>query len=291
MKLALIVVSLFSSALSFACPIPNAEMGQHFNRIAYDNTQTTPLYSAVPGAATEKEFKEMINKARMLYTPVFQRSGFRFRIEAAWNDNTINAYASEFRSTKNVAMYGGYARGMTRDSFLTVLCHEIGHHLAGFPRYTGSAMSSEGQADYFSTLRCMKAMLRGDVRNQIIALKLNLPQEIKRACQYQYGMTEDYYICLRGAKAAEDYGQQQASRSGSGMKISLATPSTDIVNHTQETHPEPQCRADTKLQGILCNVPITMGLSIYNEKVGTCNGTTGHRVGMRPACWFAAAKN
>jgi Zn-dependent protease with chaperone function len=54
-------------------------------------------------------------------------------------------------------MFGGLARDplVTKDGFSAVICHEIGHHIAGAPRKGFSWASNEGQADYFATTKCL----------------------------------------------------------------------------------------------------------------------------------------
>jgi hypothetical protein len=45
------------------------------------------------------------------------------------------------------------------DSYALVACHEVGHHLGGLPVFVSSPVSVEGQADYFSSLKCMRRYL------------------------------------------------------------------------------------------------------------------------------------
>lgn len=95
---------------------------------------------------------------------------------------------------------------MTPDAYLSVICHEIGHHFDGFPKQIGSSWSSfEGQADYFSTLKCMKEVLKRDPENEAVALALDLPSEVKKQCKFQFPKDIDFNICLRLAKAAEEH--------------------------------------------------------------------------------------
>ena len=74
--------------------------------------------------------------------------------------NTVNANASQRGRTWIVNMYGGLARRpeITPDGFAMVLCHELGHHMGGFPFVSGWA-ANEGQSDLFATLSCGRILL------------------------------------------------------------------------------------------------------------------------------------
>lgn len=91
-----------------------------------------------------------------------------------------NASAQRMGSTWVVNMYGGLARHneITIDGFALVLCHEIGHHLGGAPKYGGFNTwgTNEGGSDYFATLKCLRRIFQNDdntkaIENMTIDLK------------------------------------------------------------------------------------------------------------------------
>ena len=86
-----------------------------------------------------------------------------------------------------VIMFGGLARRpeITADGFLLVVCHELGHHLAGYP-FIDDWAANEGQADYFATQSCTKNIWQNDnetnstfrVRVDYVAKKKNVISHI-----------------------------------------------------------------------------------------------------------------
>ena len=275
---------LLSTTGLFACPI---EANQSQSHLATELNQVRESSSV-----TEIEFDRLVEIASESYAGIFKKQGLKLKIDASWKDNTPNAYSDQLGETRYIYLFGGYARLplMNKDTYLSVICHELGHHLGGFPRVVGSTWASaEGEADYFSTLKCMKNLLKDDPENERIALSLDLPEEVKNQCQIQHPHINDYYICLRSSKAAEIYGRINASLAtpNSTTEISLLTPVTRRVFSTNLSYPMPQCRVDTKLQGALCNASIDIPMGYQDENKGACSVKNGNPIGARPECWFA----
>ena len=111
----------------------------------------------------EDRFNAVIDLAEKAYQEVFKSKGRRLVVvERKWSSGTVNAYAYQRGKTSYVAMFGGLARhpAVTADGFLTVVCHEIGHHIGGYP-FVNSWASNEGQSDYYATTKCLKAAWKG----------------------------------------------------------------------------------------------------------------------------------
>jgi hypothetical protein len=71
----------------------------------------------------------------------------------------VNAEVNKIDSGVAIRVMGGMLGHpkMTPDTLLLLLCHEIGHYLGGPPFKSRNGWSStEGQADYYSGLRCAK---------------------------------------------------------------------------------------------------------------------------------------
>ena len=259
--------------------------------LAYRETQD----KVDAGNISKKEFLRIIDRVKKIYVPIFKDLDMNFKIEHLWEDKQQNAFAGMSGSDRFILLYGGYARQklMTPDAYLSIVCHEIGHHLGGFPKKMNSTWSSsEGQADYFSTLKCMKEVLESDSENSSVADSLDLPEQIKLQCRLQFSDEDQYSICLRSSKASEDYGKVIANIlvPGSEKYISLTTPATELAFVTNLRHPSAQCRADTKFQGALCNVSPLISLDDEDETIGTCNLNDFNILGNRPACWFIHRK-
>ena len=210
-------------------------------------------------------------------------------------NNRINADITKVNNQVVVQIFGGMLRHneMNSDVLQILICHELGHFLGGPPLKSRSGWSStEGQADYFSTLKCMKEVLESDSGNSSSAAALDLPEEIKSMCRKQYSDDNQYNICLRSSKAAEDYGKAIADilMPGSGNTISLMTPSDEMTFVTNLRHPKVQCRVDTKFQGALCNASPLVSLDDEDETMGTCHLNNFNIIGNRPACWFVHSK-
>ena len=294
----LLILSQVSSV--FACNITEEELKFRVLMIYSSNIHYNSLFfPRIPfvneGNLTKREYNHIIDSVKKIYIPLFKEKGLNFRIEEAWDDDQTNAFAGVRGSDRYILLYGGYARHklMTKDAYLSVVCHEVGHHLGGFPRKaTSNWSSSEGQADYFSTLKCMKEVLRKDEDNESFALSLELPNEVKELCQDQHGIDQEYFICLRSAKAAEEHARVLVALANkeSVTKVSLMTPDVNVSQITNLQHPSAQCRLDTKFQGALCNVATTIALDGDDERQGACHPKSLSPLGSRPACWFVHKK-
>lgn len=282
-KIAILTFIIHLSS-AWSCPMTNYDSQMSWVNSIEETSKSSNI--------TEEEFNLLIKRVSGSYHETFKRKGLKLKIEGRWKSKENNAYSDQSGSNRFVYLYGGYARLplMDQDTFLSVICHEIGHHLGGFPRAEGSTWaSSEGQADYFSTLKCMKVVLKDDSENEKMALSLDLPVEVKDQCRTQFQKDDDYHICLRSSKAAETYGKINASLAtpDSTKEISLLTPTFKRVFFTNLWYPLPQCRVDTKFQGALCNSEIEVPLGYDDENKGVCSLKNGTPIGERPSCWFA----
>lgn len=108
------------------------------------------------------------------------------------------------------------SKNLTEDEILLVLCHELGHHLAGPPKaQRGGWASCEGQADYWATANCFRQVVRSNVSVENISLNL----------------TTHY------------------SQLSFKSPPSLNRRSTTEVLRINYGYPSPQCRLDTLLAG------------------------------------------
>ena len=199
---------------------------------------------------TQDEFNKVIDEAEATYVQVFKGLGGNLKINRLWSNTTVNASAQQTGATWIVNMYGGLARRpeVTRDGFALVLCHEIGHHLGGYP-FSSAWAANEGQSDYYATLACGRLLWTGqDEENARFAETVEpIPQAM---CDKAWTTTEDRNLCYRmmaGGKSLADL----LSALG-GTKASWSTPDTKVVATTNNAHPAGQCRLDTYAAGALC---------------------------------------
>jgi hypothetical protein len=248
-----------------------------------------PTSAKREGGITEQQFNHVIDVVSGVYAPIISQHGGNLEVERNWTDPTVNAYAEQEGSKWSVSMFGGLARHktITEDGFYLVICHEIGHHLGGVPLYSykSSWASTEGQADYFSTTKCLRRVWLNE-DNKTITSKMDIPNVLKKNCSNgRRTSADDYYLCLRGAMAGLSVSNLFQALGG-GKAPKFDTPDPSKVSQTNENHPAAQCRLDTYYQGALCDVSYNEDFSRDSEVTGACHSANGHTVGTRPLCWF-----
>lgn len=253
---------------------------------------------------TKEEFDQAIEEVEQIYAPIVANLGGNLKIERNWDDGTVNAYASQTGKTWKVAMFGGLARHatITKDAMALVVCHELGHHIGGAPKKGGSAgggwwggtsvaswASNEGQSDYFATLKCLRKAWAND-NNVAIAKALKAPKLVTDMCSKTYKKNKvDSALCVRTSMAGQSVGNLFAVL-GKLPEPKFETPDAKVVKTTDDNHPKAQCRLDTYYQGSLCDISMNEDVSQKEEVQGTCHGSLGHKVGLRPLCWFKPSK-
>jgi len=233
---------------------------------------------------TKKEFMSIIEKVEKVYSPVIKKEYRKtLKVNKLWSNNTVNASAQRRFNTWIVNMYGGLARhpDVTEDGFALVVCHELGHHLGGAPRYSGNWASNEGQADYFGATKCFKRVFEKDDNEAIIAA-MDIDEEATTKCQEAYSDRAENALCIRTAMA----GISLAKLLGRGSNVSLATPDTSVVTRTNDRHPAGQCRLDTYFQGGLCIKSWQDEVDGTNPNKGVCTRAEDFQLGLRPLCWY-----
>ncbi len=281
MKLFALSMMLMVSTASIAC----MENGSGF---VEENDLRIPVNAKRVGGLTEAQFNAVIDKTEAIYLPIATNMGGKLKIARKWSDATVNANASRFGSSWNVNMYGGLARHstITEDGFALVLCHEIGHLIGGAPTISSifSKMANEGQADYFAALKCLRKTFLND-DNAAINASMTIPTTLNSSCAKQFSNETEKNICIRTGMAGVSVANLFAALRNLPIG-SFDTPDPAVVNSTYNQHPAHQCRLDTYFQGSLCDISFNEDVSMKDETVATCNTSTGHKIGVRPLCWF-----
>ena len=279
-------------------------------------------FGAEETGISEKDFNTSLDAIEHVYQPEVQAAGARLKILRNWMSPEVNAGASRSPDGKTwmLHMFGGMARHpeMTNEGFLLVACHEMGHHLGLSPHYPGDAMASEGQADYYATLKCMRRTLAlfktaGQTRGLVRTAPRLATEACKRFQQKSFDGTDDgVAVCLRSHAAASTLGQilgeiindalQKAGRKTLPIP-KLSTPDLTVVRKTiVDDYPSPQCRLDTYSAGALCPIGVNTPLDAENPNSGVClNPTSGaegagsqdsiiDKLGARPPCWYNQAE-
>jgi hypothetical protein len=280
--------AIFSHSL-YACDI-NGKTG-----FLPDNTFNIPVGQKASGGITENTFNKVIDKINSIYSEIVKEKGGNLVFDKKWEDGTVNALAHrEGNEGKDwvVSMYGGLARQplMNADGLALVVCHELGHHIGGIPtkKIGNSWASSEGQADYFATLKCLRRYFK-DEDNVGAIKKMKVTPEAQKQCQLVYSNEEEMAVCIRSAMAGLNLAQIFRSLFNEKKAVNFSTPDTNVVTINFDKHPASQCRLDTYFEGSLCDKSVEEDVSYKDENIGTCSVKNGDQIGSRPLCWFAPA--
>lgn len=282
----LILNSLLIIGSSSACGVQKGDGFLPKNNLRIPSTFFTPGKTM-----TEATFNKIISDVEAIYRPLMAAQGKELVIHRLWKNPEVNAQAyKESRESKyyELDMFGGLARhpAITPDAFALVVCHELGHHLAGAPAVDtlwGKA-SNEGQADYFATTKCIRKYFaaKNNMQQGLAGKKVSTTAQSQ--CQATWGKTKDFYICLSTSMASQSLADLFAASERSMTNAQFDTPSDKVVTTTYNDHPAAQCRLDTYFQGSLCKVSQSVDFSSQDASKGACNSYA--QMGARPKCWY-----
>jgi hypothetical protein len=284
-KQGLLAVALVLSQSGYTCTQTGSE-----GFVPENNLKITTTMKRF-GGLSEAQFNAAIDKVETIYAPVIASMGAKLNIIRKWEDATVNAYAQQAGKEWKVSMFGGLARHetITEDGMSLVVCHEIGHHIGGAPQkasmWASSWASNEGQADYWATLKCLRKVWLNDDNEAVIA-KMEVPETLTKTCDKEKLWSVERAICIRGGMAGDSVARLFAALAKDPAPAKFETPSTKVVTKTDDNHPASQCRLDTYFQGALCEKSFNEDVSNDTEVTGTCHGSTGQTLGLRPLCWF-----
>lgn len=239
---------------------------------------------------SEERFNQIIDRANSVYAPIVKSKKGNLFFSRNWKDDTVNASAIRFGgSAWYVNMYGGLARHplVTDDGFLLVVCHELGHHLGGTPTKGGIRgfwASTEGQADYFGTLKCMRRILENDDNVEIVK-NLNVDSFLELKCREHYKSEKEVALCTRLGMAAKSVAELLGSLGGNSV-VNFDTPDLTIVKKSNPDHPKAQCRLDTYFNATLCPISYNEDLDKKDPTIGACTKKKNLAFGARPFCWY-----
>lgn len=251
---------------------------------------------------TESEFNKIIDKVEAVYGPLLaEMHGAELIINRYWENSMVNASAMQWGDSWELNMYGGLARRpeITADGFTMVVCHELGHHLGGYP-FAKSWAANEGSSDYFATLSCGRLLWKDELETNATFRK-TVDAYPKAQCDLVYKTTAEQNLCYRLMMAGRSTADLLATLGGT--KNSWTTPDTNIVKSTNHDHPAGQCRLDTYVAGALCAArfdnQLIPGKSLGSkrnsaeaelEALGvSCGKGARLELGSRPLCWFKSA--
>ncbi len=235
---------------------------------------------------SEEEFNHVIASALTVMSPeVLKLLNKKLIIEKDWNNAAVDAYATrDDLNNPVVVLSGGLARHplMTKDAFLLLICHEIGHHLGGAPKILrGNSglrgwSSAEGQADYYATSKCLPLFYK----TGIDVKEFDTDQD---AGDYKTALSKCRdNTCARIVLAGLSVSRFFASLVSGTREPQLQLSDNTKVQKTIYNHPNPQCRLDTYFSGAICESGKDVPFDLSDPKIGACTTDSG----ARPACWF-----
>lgn len=271
---------------------------KHICHIVQENDEQIPIQ--VETGISEKQFKSVIEEFIKVNKPLVEEKGFELVIENKWDNPVVNANTYVKGKKWIINAYGGLARfeGMTSDAYTMVLCHELGHHLGGFPK-RGWA-SNEGQSDYYATSKCFPRMSASKKK------AVNVPEIVTQQCSLLHKSQNEIRLCEKSSMVGFELASvlNDLSRMLTSMDcvlnplkpvycpqnyltdISFSTPDKTEVSETYNGHPEAQCRLDTYVAGAVCNMSHDEDFADDNPVTGACAEERGDKIGVRPHCWY-----
>lgn len=292
MKRWILAAAMMATFSSLACDF-HGKTG-----ITIDNDLWIGPHDKSAAGITQEQFDRSITDVEAIYNDIVDSNGGELKVVRNWDDGTVNAFARQTNGVWEVHMFGGLARHetVTEDGFALVVCHELGHHLGGAPRkldWFGQTRwaANEGQADYWGVSKCFRKLLekRGDSIN--VVRRMTVDAEVRKTCQAQFGASpEDTAICIRSAYAGRSLASLFHSLRGLTEDLSFTVKDPQTAETTYHGHPMPQCRLDTYFSAAACDVASHIDTDMNDPKIGTCNRTDGHTVGLRPLCWYTPSE-
>lgn len=162
--------------------------------------------------------------------------------------------------------------GFKTNEILLLLCHELGHFEAGAPyKKRGrselpSWSSAEGQADYYSTLKCIKHFDLCKIKPAQKYMSQKLTDDIYELCSNKDS------CCKNALKSIFHLIASYREFKNSHESLDFIHGGLYPVYYTILDHPSLQCRLDTLTRGYFCS----------EYKDGECQETSY----VRPNCWF-----
>lgn len=282
--------ALLVAGFAFTLTAPAHKIETLCSGVMPENDMYISVADPNAGSVTEADFNAVLDLIEQFYRPIIQAKGGTLTVNREWSNGEVNASAQQMGRSWVINMYGGLARHpvITKDAFMLVACHEIGHHIAGAPKvnnWFSSWASNEGAADYFANLRCMRSMFKDDETARFVAENA-IDATVKRKCEEIYQTQAEENTCMRASMAAHSLTSLFNSMNESAPVLRFDTPDQNVVSRTNDRHPAPQCRLDTYYQASICLHDGSIELSDTNPATGTCWEGNGARDGIRPRCWF-----
>lgn len=235
----------------------------------------------------QQRFERIIDRVRDLYAPEFKARQQRLAIMDYWDSDRLEASArydlDKGGRVAVITITGGLARhaAITEGAFALVLCHEIGHFLAGQPAV--SRFSTEGQADYFAASACMRQLIPRIFSDGIPAGE-SVPELVRERCTSRFETEQEAGICTRTALAGLALSRYFALNKQDARTPRLEDRDPNVAKVLGFGTRTTQCRLDTYVAAALCNPEVAE--ATYVDRRWLCSGQGGLENAARPRCWY-----
>ena len=235
---------------------------------------------------TKMSFEQILELSREIYETEFQRQSHRLRIRGQWESERVEASAHREEDRDGqlavITITGGLARhpGITVGALALVLCHEIGHFLAGEPAVRG--YSTEGQADYYAAAVCMPRLL-SRLPEASRPKDQEVPDLVVGRCTAAFRRAARQAACIQTTMSGLTLSHFFAERKRTARPW-FETPDPGSVSVVGFATPTVQCRLDTFSAAALCNPEVENAVGRERPWICTREGALPHAA--RPFCWF-----
>lgn len=211
-------------------------------------------------AITLYEYNHVQQKIISYYQSFGERK--ELEIHANWDSQTPNAYTKKKNDKIQIFILGGFlnSKFMSPNVLSLVLCHELGHHMGGYPfgliqrrgyndNRTDHDLSNEGQADFWAASKCMWAIINKDSNET----------SVNKECHEQYNNSKEINICNQVILAGKQYINLVESISAQSRRSGVLVDASR--NLFKGEYPSLDCRLETYKVGAL-------------------------KINNRPRCWY-----
>lgn len=247
---------LFSFFLFSTCIV----FGSTNHEIDFSQTKANS-YSIEVGDPTESEidknhFFAISNIIYAMYHQEGVSRGRPFKINLDWETPYFSAWASNLNDEMAINFWGGMARipHFVKETWAFVVCHEIGHILAGEPYEAipqTSWASTEGQSDHFALTECLPKYFKKYDPSQV-SISTVMPYEVDLCYETYSNQPINQNICLKILKAGRHFLAVIDFLNSEIPNVSYKTPAPATEKLIDKAYPTPQCRLDIFKNGALC---------------------------------------
>lgn len=238
---------------------------------------------------TEDNFKNAFDRVSLIYKDIAASAGYKlsFRYLSA-KEGTVGARINEDLSGEIIGFGSEDYGQLDQDSLTLILCHELGHLIGGMPTMDPYGKSTtEGQADYFASLKCLPKIIRSEYLGREDSLKSIA--RFEHECSKTHSDVFSINVCTNVIQASFTASVFNNLVQGNQEPIELNSRIINFANienyfNLGLRHPNSQCRLQTYVAGALCTDDPSLDVDIHSVLGSACKD--GNPLSQRPACWY-----